>query len=55
MAVNWKDALWKSANEIMRKGGKLELIVYKRDMKRKPVIHLYPDSEISCDEETLID
>ena len=56
MALNWKDALWKSADEIMRKGGKLEFIVYKREHgKRLPIVHLYPDNKIECNEETLID
>ncbi len=55
MAVRWRDALWKSAEQVMRKGGKVEFIVYKRDNKRKPVVHCYPDNEISCEEETFVD
>ena len=52
--VKWSEALLKTAEEVMIKGGKLEFIVYKREPnKRKPIIHKYIDNEITCDEEIL--
>lgn len=53
--MRWQDALWKSAKEILLKGGKLEFIVYKRDNKRVVVVHKYIENSIECEEETLID
>lgn len=55
MEIKWKDTLIKSAEEIILKGGRLEFIVYKRDRKRKLLIHFYPDCEINCEEIEIID
>ena len=55
MAVKWQDALWKAAEEIMRKGGRVEFIVYKREEKRRPVVRRFPDNEVCCEEEILVD
>ena len=53
--AEWERELLKSAKEILIKGGKLEFIVYKRDNKRKPVIHTYPENERSLKEIEIID
>ena len=55
MEVSWRDVLIKQAENIMTKGGKLEFIVLVRDRKRFPIIHTYPDNQIICKTETLID
>ena len=50
----WEKELLEEAQKIMVLGGKLELVVYKRDNKRKPVIHIYPDNERNLDEVVLV-
>ena len=55
MEVNWRNVLWKAAEEVMKRGGRVEFIVYKRDNKRKPIIHIYPDNERSLQEIELVD
>lgn len=55
MALKWDRALLQIGEEIMRKGGRLEFIVYKRlPNKRKPIIRKYIENETSCDEEEII-
>ena len=51
----WQEILLKEAEKVIISGGKLEFIVYKRDNKRKPLIHIYLDNERSLKEIELVD
>ena len=55
MEVRWKDVLWKAAEEVMKQGGRVEFVVYKRDNKRIPLVRSFPDNEIRCNEEVFVD
>ena len=51
--MRWREVIVKYCEKIERDGGKVEFIVYRRQNKRKPIIRVYPDCEINCDEEML--
>ena len=53
--MRWRTIIFKYCERIEQEGGKVEFIVYKRQNKRKPIIRVYPECEINCDEETIIE
>ncbi len=53
--MKWESTLLQKAQEIMIQGGELRFIVIKRDKDRIPIIHYYPEHQIVCDKEVLID
>lgn len=55
--MKWEEELLKKAREIVIKGGKLELVVYKREFnKRRLLLHSYPENKTELpDVEVIID
>ncbi|KKL90771.1 hypothetical protein LCGC14_1901350 [marine sediment metagenome] len=53
--MKWRNVIIKYCEQIEVEGGKLEFIVYKRQDKRKPIIRVYPNCEINCEEEKIIE
>lgn len=52
--MRWREVIIKLCEDIEQKGGRLEFIVYKRQAARKPIIKVFIDNEINCEEEKII-
>jgi len=53
--ADWRDELWKACKETLKTGGEVRIVFMKRNTQsRLPVISIYKENYIKCNEETVI-